>query len=173
MGYAPVSLIATAPSPADAGTTLAVSLDSGDRFPPTPFVGLVFPVQTIPERGVDSEEVTVTEIDGDDFTLVRAPDPIAITAGLQIAALRSIPVYAYDEEVTFRTTFSTPDAPYRLRLRDPEGGTVILDATDDAGGAAHVDYEVAQGGVWNARWEGNSSFLPESSFFVRFSTVLP
>lgn len=173
MGYAPVSIIDRAPVPADAGTTLAVALDSGDRFPEPPFVGLVFPIQTIPTRGVDSEEVTVIEIQGDNFTIVRADDPIEITNTLQIAALRAIPVYAYREEVTFAGTFASADGPYRLYLRDPEGGTVVLDATDGGGGVVSAEYEVALGGVWNLRWQGEHTALSESSFFVRFSDVLP
>lgn len=173
MGYAPVSLIDIAPTPSDAGTTLSVQPDSGDRYPLPPFVGLVFPVQTIPERGVDSEEITVTSIDGDDFVIVRAGNPIHITAGLQLAALRSIPTYGYGEGVAFSATFPNADAPYRLHLRTPEGGTVTLDGVDAGGGATHVSYEVEEGGVWNSRWESQNASLPESSFFVRFSNVLP
>lgn len=120
MGYAPVAAIATPPDPADSGTSLVVEKDTGPRFPTPPFMALIWPTNTIPTFGVDSEEVMVTEIDHDTFTIVRAAEPIEIQTGRAIACLGEIPTYDLND--TF-VAEEIRDSQGFLR----DGGTITLD----------------------------------------------
>lgn len=176
MGYAPVSTILTPPTPADSGTTLSVQDDSGDRFPSPSFTALIFPVQTIPTLGVDSEEVEVVSIDHDDFTITRADDPISITSGLQIAALSTVPVSEEGGSITLRHTFPDDEAPYMLRVRSPQGhpGTYVAadGVSDDGNGAVQYTFAPSGAGLWHGRWESDVDIASEFEFFVKFSDVV-
>lgn len=176
MGYAPVSTVYTAPSPADSGTTLSVEPDAGDRFPSTPFTALVFPVQTIPELGVDSEEVTVTSIDHDDFCITRADVRVSIHSGMQVAALSTVPVSEEGGSITLRHTFPHNEAPYMLRVRSPQGhpGTFLAadGLTDNGSGAVQYTFAPSGPGMWHGRFESNVDIAPEFEFFVKFSDLV-
>jgi hypothetical protein len=83
-----VSLVATAPSPAASGTSLAVTAGEGTRFPAAPFPLVVGPVGTL-LTPVNAEIVRVTAIATDTFTIQRAQEGTSartILVGDQVAA---------------------------------------------------------------------------------------
>ncbi|MGE3840038.1 MAG: hypothetical protein AB7I50_00480 [Vicinamibacterales bacterium] len=86
------STVATAPSPADSGTSLVVAAGEGARFPAVPFNATVKPINASPTPA-NSEIVRVTNISTDTLTIVRAqetgaggPSARTILVGDQIAA---------------------------------------------------------------------------------------
>jgi len=82
------SLVATAPSPADSGTSLVVTAGQGTRFPTVPFNATVWPVSSIPTPD-NAEIVRVTGISTDTLTITRAQESTtarSIVVGDQIAA---------------------------------------------------------------------------------------
>jgi hypothetical protein len=84
----PYSLVATAPSPATTGISLVVTAGQGALFPATPFNASVWPASAQPLAS-NAEIVTVTNITGDTFTIVRQAEGTsvrAIAVGDQIAA---------------------------------------------------------------------------------------
>lgn len=68
-----VSLVATAPSPATSGTSLAVTAGHGTRFPAVPFNATIWPAGALPDP-VNAEIVRVTVISTDTFTITRAQE---------------------------------------------------------------------------------------------------
>jgi hypothetical protein len=82
------SLVATAPSPADSGTSLGVTAGTGVRYPVPPFEATAHPVDQVPTPA-NAEMVTVTERVTDTLTIVRAQGGTvarAIAIGWQLAA---------------------------------------------------------------------------------------
>lgn len=82
------STVATAPSPADSGTSLVVAAGEGSRFPTPPFNATVWPASAQPLPGT-AEIVRVTAIATDTLTIVRAQEGStarSIVVGDQIAA---------------------------------------------------------------------------------------
>lgn len=82
------SNVATAPSPADTGTSLIVTAGQGTRFPTSPFNAVVWPTgaQPLPSN---AEIVRVTAIGTDTFTITRLAEGStvrSIVVGDQIAA---------------------------------------------------------------------------------------
>jgi hypothetical protein len=82
------SLVATAPTPDDSGTSLIVTSAQGTQFPTPPFQAVIWPtaVQALP---TNAEVVTVTVVATDTFTIVRAQEGSTarhVVAGDQIAA---------------------------------------------------------------------------------------
>lgn len=65
-------LIAVAPVPARSGTSLDIVARLGHQFPPTPFNAAVR--NAFGAVAPDAEIVTVTEIVGDTFTVLRAQE---------------------------------------------------------------------------------------------------
>lgn len=64
------STIATAPSPADSGTSLVVAAGHGTRFPAVPFNVVVWPANQQPLAS-NAEIVRVTNVSTDTFTITR------------------------------------------------------------------------------------------------------
>lgn len=83
-----VSVVSTAPTPATSGLTLSVNSGDGAVFPTTfPFYVTVWPADEIPTKD-NAEVLQVTDVDGDDFTIVRAQKGTTaktITSGMAIA----------------------------------------------------------------------------------------
>src|SRR3990170_1682707 len=82
------STVATAPVPADSGTSLIVASGAGALFPAPPFNVTVWPASAQPLAS-NAEIVRVTDITGDTFTIVREQEGSAaraIIVGDQIAA---------------------------------------------------------------------------------------
>jgi len=82
------SRVATAPSPADSGTTLIVTAGQGSYFPTTPFQMTIWPASQLP-LPTNAEIVTVTGVNGDTFTIVRKAEGTSergVLIGDQIAA---------------------------------------------------------------------------------------
>ena len=67
----PISLVATAPSPATSGTSLVVTASEGAFFPSTAFYATVCPAGTAPTRA-NAEIVRVTARSTDTMTITRA-----------------------------------------------------------------------------------------------------
>src|SRR3990167_7014689 len=67
------SLIVTAPSPADTGTSLVVTAGQGTRFPATPFNATIWPAGPIPAPA-NAEIVRVTTVSTDTLTITRAQE---------------------------------------------------------------------------------------------------
>jgi hypothetical protein len=82
------STIATAPSPANSGTSIVVAPGEGVRFPDPPFFATVWPVSVSPDSS-NAEIVKVTGVSTDTFTIVREQEGTSarsITVGDQIIA---------------------------------------------------------------------------------------
>lgn len=82
------STVATAPSPADTGTSLVVQAGDGTKFPTPSFNATVWPAGSQPTTS-NAEIVRVTAISTDTFTITRAQEGStarSIVAGDQIAA---------------------------------------------------------------------------------------
>ena len=82
------STIATAPSPADTGTSLVVAAGDGTKFPTVPFNVTIWPTGVQPLTS-NAEIVRVTAIATDTFTITRAQEGStarSIIVGDQIAA---------------------------------------------------------------------------------------
>jgi hypothetical protein len=82
------STVATAPSPATSGTSLAVVAGTGSRFPATPFNAVVWPNGQIPTP-LNAEVVRVTARASDTLTISRAQESStarSVIVGDQIAA---------------------------------------------------------------------------------------
>lgn len=175
MGYAPISSITQVPSPADSGTVVHVSQDTGDRFPAPPFLALVWPAQTIPSIGVDAEEATVLSIDGDVFTVERGSPAIPWTSDLQIAALRTVESYSIGESITLVQEFPATDTGVSLHLCSPRGyvETAALDeAVGENGGSAYThSFEGSQSGKWFYTFASDQRVEAQQDFYVRFSEV--
>lgn len=82
------STVATAPSPATSGTTLVLHSGDGSKFPPDPFVAIVWPNGVEP-TSANAEILTVANRSGDTLTLNRSSNPIAIGTSYQIGVMQS------------------------------------------------------------------------------------
>ena len=67
------SLVATAPSPANSGTSLTVTATEGARFPASAFNATIYPDGEVPTPA-NSEIVRVTDVTGDALTITRAQE---------------------------------------------------------------------------------------------------
>src|SRR5690348_9157544 len=82
------SVVATAPSPANSGTSLVVAAGEGAKFPTVPFNVVVWPANTQPSSA-NAEIVRVTNKATDTFTITRTQESTAarsILVGDQISA---------------------------------------------------------------------------------------
>jgi len=82
------SLVATAPSPATSGTSLAVTGGDGVKFPAVPFQVTIWPTASQPTVAT-AEIATCTLVSTDTLTLVRAQEGSTartVVVGDQIAA---------------------------------------------------------------------------------------
>lgn len=68
-----VAAVATAPTPADSGTSLVVGTGEGAAFSATPFNATVWPADASP-TSANAEIVRVTNITGDTLTITRAQE---------------------------------------------------------------------------------------------------
>lgn len=168
----PVSRVYLPPDPANTGVVLHVLPDDGPKFPTAPFTALVWPEGYVP-NSVNSEEITVTDVDGDVLTFLRGPSPISIIGGLLIAATDVIPVYEIGDDVTLSYDFGSDDPPYRLILHAPSGEVGSYGSAtgviDDGNGFTAFNFDLNRGGLWHYRWESASDHGPERSLFVQFS----
>lgn len=83
-----ISAVATAPSPANSGTSLIVTAGHGTRFPTAPFNAVVWPSGSSPDPS-NAEIVRVTARSTDTLTITRAQESSSartIVVGDQIAA---------------------------------------------------------------------------------------
>lgn len=173
VGYAPISRIASAPSPALSGDELTVTNETGAIFPAIPFLALAWPDGELPVVGDNAEYVQVTGRVGDVMTLVRSNSPVAILAGWLFAAVIRIPNYERGTEVTLRGHFAANVPPYRVYVQDPQGGTAVYDsATDDSAGNVSYSLTPPKSGLWAFRWEGADGMLEDQQFFVNHSVAL-
>lgn len=82
------SLVATAPAPADTGTSLVVTATEGANFPTPPFNVTIWPTAVQPLKS-NAEVATVTGVSGDTLTIIRAQEGSSartVVVGDQIAA---------------------------------------------------------------------------------------
>ena len=68
-----LTTVASAPSPADSGTTLSVPTGHGEWFPDAPFNAVLVPADTLTTED-NSEIVRVTSVANDTFIIIRAQD---------------------------------------------------------------------------------------------------
>lgn len=173
MSAFPASRVKTAPVPATTGTSLTVLEDAGALFPVPPFTVVVWPLNTLPDVGVNAEQPEVTAVDGDVLTLTRGTPAVAIEADMEIAVLLADPLVQLNEPVTLSGVFSANLPPYTLRTRSPQGtinsaGTVV----DAGGGTVSSVLNADESGFWYYRFESADEVLAERRFFVPFSSVL-
>lgn len=180
MGYAPYTRIITPPTPANEGTVFILQEDTGDRFPSPPFVALTWEDQTLPDLGVNAEELTVLGIDGDTLTTApRGPNAISIQSDAQLAILYSQNRYSLHEPaMIFSEEFPTSDTGIVLDVRDSQGSiaTYALSALQalvgSGGGSAFaLSFAPARSGQWYYRFASDQRVQGEQDFFVRFSEV--
>lgn len=180
MSIAPASTIKTPPSPADSGVTLTVQQDEGARFPDAPFpryTALIWPTNTVPQRGINAEEVTILDRDGDAFTFERGPVPVDITEGMSFALLNGEPIIHLLETYTLTYDFGEDDPPYRIDIRKPNGAVVTGEGTayvtDNGSGSVSYQLTADVSGLWYSRFTtGEGAASPEASFYVLPSDVL-
>ncbi len=172
-----MTTIATAPSPGDSGTTLAVLADTGLRFPTAPFpryTALVWPLNQTPVEGVNAETVTVLDTVGDEFTIERSENPIEITAGMQFAIRDLVAVYEDGGTLMFTATFpEEASGTSTLRIVDPQGRVTTAHAvdSDDDGVYVHEQGAGASGLYWS-QWTAPSGAQDlEQVLFVKFGNV--
>lgn len=175
MGYAPVSILATAPDPPNAGVAFDVMPDTGARFPAPPFTAIIFPVQEIPNVN-NSEEVTVIAIYNDHFTVVRALEPIALTSGLKISVLSVQTNYDLAESVTLEQEFPLEDTNISLYLATPQGDVGVYTSAleqeaTDGGSIFSLAFSANESGQWFYKFLSDQRGFTEQDFFVRFSEV--
>jgi len=101
------STVATAPSPADTGTSLVVQTGNGTKFPTPPFNVTVWPVGAQPLT-TNAEIVRVTAISADTFTITRTQEGTtarAILIGDQIAATITVKTLTDIEQTASTSVF--------------------------------------------------------------------
>lgn len=173
MGYAPITRVATAPSPAASGTSLTVTTDTGVLMPPIPFLALVWPEGEIPQVGANAEYVQVTAVSGDEMTVARSASPVEIEAGYMFASVVRVPNYERGTPITLTAHFGEDDPPYQVHVCDPVGGTAIYAAEEnDGSGNVTKTLTPTKSGTWAYRWEGGSGMLEDQEFFVNYSPAL-
>lgn len=174
MSIAAASKVRVAPSPASSGTTISVDDDTFDRFPDPPFDALVWEPNEIPDLGRNAEEVVVTVMDEDDWTITRAAAALraSIEVDWEIAALRERTSYARDEVVALSHAFTGANPPYSIHTRAPDGVAGSAVATNAGGGTATYSFDPDKSGVWFYRFSGLTEVGPERDFYVRHSNVL-
>lgn len=139
----------------------------------------MWPDQTLPDVGVDSEELTVLTIDGDSFTCARGASPITITSDMQIAILYSQSRYSLGEPATLTSDeFPVVDTGVELLVRDSQGSVSLysVDSLDavlgPGGGSAFLHTFVpTRSGQHFYRYSSDQRVQAEQDFFVRFSEV--
>jgi hypothetical protein len=177
VGYAPYTRITTPPSPASSGTAFIVQEDSGDRFPAPPFTALVWEDQTLPDLGVDAEELTILTIDGDAMSCARGPVPISIRSDMQLAILYSQNRYSLDEPaLIISNEFPVTDTGVELQVRDSQGSVTLHPRSDlgaftgsGGGSAFSLSFAPNRSGQWYYRFLSDQRVQAEQDFFVRFS----
>jgi hypothetical protein len=163
--------------PPDSGTVLAVEPDAGDRFPAPPFTALVFEPNSIPKLGIDSEKLTVLDVDLDTFTIERSAGhdaPIPIRAGMQIAAQGKIPTYQLGETLHLQVSFDEGGTdPGSAYVRNSQGELFVYsDAEVIDDGVFVLDVLLDIGGLWRTEWISPSGVLAhERDLFVTFDHV--
>ncbi len=174
MSIAAASKVKTAPSPASSGTTLSVDDDTFDRFPDPPFDALAWKGGSVPDIGVDAEEIVVSVMNEDDWTITRAAagSRASIEVGWLVAALRERSSYSRDVTVTLTHTFTTANPPYTIHTRAPDGAAGSAFATNSGGGTATYSFDPDKSGVWFYRFSDLDEVGPERDFYVRHTAVL-
>lgn len=127
------SAIATAPDPADSGTSLVVTTGHGTRFPTAPFNAVVWPANQQPIT-TNAEIVRVTNIATDTFTITRQQESTSarsIQVGDQIAA--NITKKMLDDRSTPFYTVGATDSQY---VTDGSADEVEIQAAIDAANTA-------------------------------------
>lgn len=173
MAAAPVSRVLQPPSGLD-GTALSVEQDDGDKFPEPPFQALVWRSQELPDAA-NSETLTVSRRDGDDFTVVRSAAPIQIARDMAIAAVSVQDVVPAGATATARAAFGEDRAPYELTVQSPSGsvlsyGTATTFADDHAGNLSY-NFEADRGGQWSYRWLSGDGHAVDGRVFAEFPAV--
>jgi hypothetical protein len=168
---APVSRVLSPPDPPTTGLSLTVDADDGDKFPQAPFTALVWRSQTIPDAA-NSETLTVTSVEGDEFSLVRSATPIAIFRDLAIAAVALQDVVPAGATATARAAFGQERGPYELSISSPSGsasshGTATAFQDDHAGNVSY-NFEADPGGQWTYRWLSADGRSVDGRVFAEF-----
>lgn len=146
----PFSNVATAPSPADSGTSLVVSAGHGARFPSTPFKAVICPVGARP-ISTNAEVINVTNVSTDTFTIQRAQESSSartVEVGDDIFAIESAATLdALDTAIAARLPFTTNGSNREIYI-DYLGGL------DDA----NVDFDVNGDFLGTLKKSGNSVY---------------
>lgn len=111
------STVATAPSPADTGTSLTVASGQGSRFPAVPFNATIWPQGAI-ATPTNAEIVRVTNVAGDVLTITRHQEGTSarsVIIGDQIANTSTNKTFT-DLENTF--TVTTQSGNYAILTTD-------------------------------------------------------
>lgn len=144
------SLVATAPSPANSGTTLSVTTGQGALFPAAPFNCTVWPANALP-LSTNAEIIRVTSKGaGDNWTIQRTQESTgarSIVVGDQIANTVTVKIIT-DLEGTFSGyvpyTGATADVDlgsHNIDLAGYEDFTAIANPTSPSAG--HVRFHAA------------------------------
>lgn len=139
-------------APGSAGDTLTVDHYEGARFA-APSTCLVWH----PTLPTDFNEVQVVSVEGDELML-GSPDDGSIRAGMRIASLQPIDVYAFGLTVTLDETGYT-----MAHVTDPEG--------DEHSGSTPYSFLPEHEGLHVFRFEAEpgSAFSADDHFFVSYT----
>lgn len=129
-GYA---LVATAPSPATSGTSLAVTAGFGVDFPTPPFNAVVWPAPSANPTNANAEIVRVTNISTDTFTIVRTQESSnarTIVIGDQIANTMTVKTFTDIETFLANNKLNIPTGSNASAGTGTlSGGTVTISTT--------------------------------------------
>lgn len=119
------STVATAPAPANSGTSLIVQSGDGSIFPSAPFEATVWPSGVQPLVS-NAEIVRITAKSGDTFTIIRAQEDssaVSVLVGFQIAA-----TITAKNIFSFETVSSNLiNYPYDLNYTDGNITSIVYD----------------------------------------------
>jgi hypothetical protein len=131
-----LTTVAVAPSPATTGTTLTVAAGTGAYFAAAPFNATVVMNGAIATNAI-AEIVRVTEIDGDQLTIVRGPqsnDP----GGINRTIGNGDWIYAGSTEKTFNDIWAAINALGSVSITWRDGPSYVLPSDTSPSSSATV-----------------------------------
>ncbi len=160
------------------GNVLTVLADEGAKFT-APFDALIWAVQMAPRaRGIDSTEIKVTAVDGDNLTFIPT-DAFEIVPGLMIGVLSRQDIYVLGDVVTLTGTFVPPNdsavSAGKLHIQGPQGDLTVIEGTAlhiVGPGDYYFDFTPPERGGWKAQWEAATGARSATiDFFVGMDSL--
>lgn len=168
------SLVVTAPSPANSGTSLVVSAGQGVLFPAVPFNCIVCPANTLPTK-TNAEIIRVTNISTDTFTISRAQEGTTarnIVVGDYIANAITVKSFTDIENlITSGGVTSVAGTANQITLSAATGDVVVSIATGYAGQTSITTLGTVTTGVWNGTAIGDTYISSATTWNAKQSAI--